>query len=316
MKSIHTRHLFHGAGSALIVGCRKGESIPSCSELAIQAWAETASKALFYHPQEDIFSPNWDDQGIVSRTGLTARIEEMRMYVQSIPELPRLILSDCGMVCAKEVDEALYAEYLGFSQWMEFLLLHNPDALLQMNFICREYYGLQAEVWSTLYRLILDIWSQKKSFCQWARAFSPSQLWFCCLIEFCFENLKLKRVLPGGDFESIPESNVKDRAMVKRMQSPGDFHIDMPQEISRGLVSPYTAVGGTADRLARENIFYIKAKRKPSPYQQFLKAFLKSSNFIRKTKGYTSQVVSSDRQRLIFVDSHNQVRKITTQGDC
>lgn len=310
LKSIHTRHLFHKVGNALIVGCRKGESIPSCSELAIQAWEETADKALFYHPQEDIFLPNWDDQGIVSKTGLTARIEEMRMYVQTIPELPRLILSDWGMGCTKEVNEALYAEYLGFSQWMEFLLLHNPDALFQMNFICREYYGPQAEVWSTLYRLILDIWNQKHYFCQWVKAFSPSQLWFCCLIQFCFDNLQLKQVLPGYDFESIPESNKKDRTMVKKMQSPEDFNIDMPEEICKGLVSPYTALMGTANRLAAKNIFYIKAKRKPSPYQQFAKAFLKSSNFIRKTKGFRSQVLSSDRQRLVFVDSHNQVKKI------
>lgn len=314
MKSIHTRHLFYTI--SISIGCRKGESISPCSELAIQAWEQTASKALFYYPKEDIFLPNWDDQGIVSKTGLTSGIEEMKMYIQTISELPRLILSDCGIGCTEEVDKELYEEYLDFRQWMEFLLLHNSDALFEMSSICREYYGIKAEVWSSLYRLIQDIWIKKDSFCQWVKAFSPSQLWFCCLIQFCFNNLQLKQILPGLDFESIPESNKKDRTMVRMMQSPGDFHIDMPEEICKGLVSPYIALMGTADRLAQKNIFYVKAKRTPSPYQQFTKAFLKHSNFTCKTKRFTTRILSSDRQQLVSVNSHNQAKKIAAQRKC
>jgi hypothetical protein len=316
LKSIHTRHLFHKA--SILIGSHKGEAIPPCSEIANQAWEQTASKALFYYPQKDIFLPNWDNQGIVSKTGLNTGIEEMKMYVQTIPELPRLVLSDCGIGCTEKVDKELYVEYLDFRQWMEFFLLHNSDALLEMSSICREYYGIKAEVWSSLYRLIQDIWSKNHSFCQWAKAFSPSQLWFCCLIEFCFNNLQNQQILPGREFESIPEYNEEDRAMVRKMQSPkdGNFHIDMPEQISKGLVSPYIALLLTADRLAQENIFYAKAKRKPSPYQQFTKAFLKSSNFTRKTNRFTTRILSSNRQQLVSVNSRSQANKIAAQRNC
>ena len=298
-RSIHTLQLFQEdfLGGAAIT------KLPTYSELALKAWNSTADKGLIYNPLFDTLTPNWNDGGVRKETGLDASIEETKMYIRALAELPRLILHDCGIGCSKEILEVLDDNYEILSRHMEFLFLRNTDTILTMSSRDLETHTTRADTSNAFEELSKDIWRRKEDFCQWAKAFSISELWFCGEIETCFVGLQGMGLLPGGKQETKEESTKKDRNMIEVLKKPGTSKLIYPKDVPEVSLSPYHAVLYTADKLAQQNIFYIKSQRKPSAYKKFLQCFLKHSNYLRKNSHRIRVRVSADGQRLVTARS-------------
>ncbi len=297
-RSIHTVELFREAD---FLGGTAITKLPTYSELALKAWNLTADKGLIYSPSNDTLTPNWNDDGIRKETGLDASIEETKMYIKALAELPRLILHDCGIGCSKEVLQILDDEYSTLSKYMEFLFLRNTDAILTMNSSDLEAHTTRADTSKAFEELSKDIWRRKEDFCQWAKIFSISELWFCGEIETCFEGLQKRELLPGGQQETKEESTKRDRNMIKILKQPGTSKLIYPKDAPEVSLSPYHAVLYTADKLAQQNVFYVNRQRNPSAYQKFLRCFSKHSNYIRKSSDQVRVRVSPDGQRLVAV---------------
>jgi hypothetical protein len=295
-RSIHTVELFREAD---FLGGTAITKLPNCSELALEAWNKTADKGLIYSPSNDTLTPNWNDDEIRKETGLDASIKETKMYIKALAELPRLILHDCGIGCSKEVLQILDDNYSTLSKYMEFLFLRNTDAILTMNSRDLEAHTTRADTSKAFEELSKDIWRRKEDFCQWAKSFSISELWFCGEIETCFVALQGMELLPGGKQESKEESTKKDRNMIKILEKPGTSKLIYPKDVPEASLSPYHAVLYTADKLAQQNVYYVKRKRNPSAYQKFLRCFKKHSNHVRKSSNLVRVRVSPDGQTLI-----------------
>lgn len=295
-RSIHTLELFREVD---FLGGTAISKLPTYSELALEGWNRTADKGLIYRPSSDTLTPNWNDDGIRKETGLDASIEETKMYIRALAELPRLILHDCGIGCSKEVLQVLDDEYSILSKYMEFHLLRNTDAILTMNSRVLESHATRADTSNAFEELSKDIWRRKEYFCQWVKAFSISELWFCGEIETCFEGLRGMKLLPGRQQETKEESTKKDRNMIKILENPGTSKLIYPKDAPEVSLSPYHAVLYTADKLAQQNIYYVKRERNPSAYQKFLRCFKKHSNYVRKSSDLVRARVSPDGQRLV-----------------
>src|SRR3569832_345503 len=146
--------------------CRKPDSLlsatianlPIYSEIALEAWNKTADKTLIYKPEDGTLSPNWSNAEVREKTGLDASVEETKMYVKALAELPKLILHDCGIACSKEVLRVLDEEYADLSKFMEFHLLRHGDAILTMNSQTLESLSTFAETFFSLVVFFLFFW--------------------------------------------------------------------------------------------------------------------------------------------------------------
>ncbi|HEY9673823.1 MAG TPA: hypothetical protein V6D11_20450 [Waterburya sp.] len=295
-RSIHTLELFREAD---FLGGTAITKLPTYSESALEAWNRTADKGLIYNPSNDTLTPNWNDDGIRKETGLDASIEETKMYIKALSELPRLILHDCGIGCSKEVLQILDDDYSTLSKYMEFLFFNNTDAIVKMNSSALKTHTTRADTSNAFEGLSKDIWRRKEDFCQWAKAFSISELWFCGEIETCFVGLQKMELLPGGQQETKEVSTKEDRNMIEILKKPGTSKLIYPKHAPEVSLSPYHAVLYTADKLAQQNVFYVKSQRNPSAYKKFLQCFLKHSNYLRKNNDRVRVRVSPDGQRLV-----------------
>jgi hypothetical protein len=275
-------------------------NLPTYSDLALEAWDKTADKGLIYSPSNDTLIPNWEGAEIREKTGLDASVEETKMYIKALAELPRLILHDCGIACSKEVIQVLDEEYSDLSKLMEFHFLRHGDAILAMKSQNFASLSSRADTSNSLEELGKDIWKRKEHFCQWTKAFSVSELWFCCEIETCFEGLREMGLLPGGKGETKAVAADKERDMIKILEKPETLRLIYPENAQVISLSPYHALLFTADKIAQQNVFYVKKKRNPTPYQQFIRNFRKHTNYVRKTKELARVKLSPDGQRLIF----------------
>ena len=87
--------------------------------------------------------------------------------------------------------------------------------------------------------------------------------------------------------------------MIKILEKPGTSKLIYPKDVPEASLSPYHAVLYTADKLAQQNVYYVKRKRNPSAYQKFLRCFKKHSNHVRKSSNLVRVRVSPDGQTLI-----------------
>ncbi len=238
--------------------------------------------------------------------------------MKALAELPFLVLADCGITCAETVGQSLKDKYLGSSRWMEYYLLHNWDITLQMDPICLNHYACNAKVYKDLYGFAQEIhsYSRKKEICRWAKNFSPGQIWFCCLIEFCFKDLQSKGIIPGGRFAGKYEIIHNTADFVKLAQNPGSFEVvlnegDSPIE----KISPYSALMVTAARISTQNILYVRNDRKPSGYLKYLRALRADANYAR-TPGMQQQHLSVDGEKLEFIrpGRRKHTRKLEGKG--
>lgn len=302
-RSIHTQEFFRKADFTIGFPVIE-QPLPGYSDIALEAWNRTADKALIYKPEDGSLSPSWSNAEVHQKTGLNASIEETKMYVKALAELPRLILHDCGIGCSKTVLSILDEEYSDLSKLMEFHLLRHGDAILRINSNALESLSTRADVSNSIEELIKDIWQRKEVFCQWVKSFSISELWFCCEIETCFEGLKgrgfLPREIPNGKQETKVEAAEKERGMLKILENPGSLKIVYPENAHELFLNPYHALIYSADKLAQQNVFYAKKRRKVSPYQRFLQSFRKHTNYVRKSEKLTRLRLSPDSSHLIF----------------
>jgi hypothetical protein len=283
-QSIHLRELWRQSECILEFQNSKKIHYPY-SDLALEAWNKTANKELIYRIEDRELLPYWNDSKISLKTGLEASIEELKMYVKAFAELPRLVLNNCQASCSEGQLQILDELYQEHSRFMEFHLLNHTDALLRVHPFYRDGCAKYTKISNALYELGKEITLKNNSFCQWIKSFSSiAEFWFCIEIEFCFNTLKTEGILPGGTEESIQKEAVNDRNMFQILEKPGTLKLIYPEGIREVVMSPYLALLVTADRLAQQNIFYVKGKRKPkSAYSNFISAYRSYTNHRRKS---------------------------------
>ncbi|MBW4639771.1 MAG: hypothetical protein KME05_16355 [Gloeocapsa sp. UFS-A4-WI-NPMV-4B04] len=273
----------------------------SFSKLAEEAWEKTADKGLCCRRSDHEIWANWTNSEVVTETGSEARFKEIIGYVKALAELPFLVLQDCGVVCSEAVDQNLKKNYLGLSQWLEFHLLHNVDILLEMNPIYYKHYADKAAVLRDLYGLVQDIYASKNELCRWAKAFSPAQLLFCCMIQFCFKDLQEKNLLPGGRNVEKTEYTQNIFQFVRAVSNhPGQLEIFIPGNKPVFQIPPYHALLITALKLSKQNIYYVKKRRKSSSYQKYLQSLSKSAYYTKNNLQMQQQRLSPDGENLVY----------------
>ncbi len=284
------------------------------SESAKEAWEKTADKYLFYRRSDGNIWANFTDSQVVAETGLEARTREITGYVKAFAELPFLVLQDCGITCTEAVAQKLKESYLVTSKWLEFYLLHNADVLLEISRVRYQEHDRRARYFQDLYCLIQEIYARRNEQCQWAKAFSPAQLLFCCMIQSCFEDLKDKNLLPGG-------SNI---GKTKRTQGNIDFInalINRPEKLKVffpgdepvARVYPYIALRITTLKLSQQNKYYVQGHRNPSWYKKYLRTFRSGEYYAKDNSRVQRQRLSSDQKTLDFPQRYQRVRSANSR---
>lgn len=282
------------------------------SKVTEEVWEKTAGNFLYYRRSDGAIWADEADGQIVPKTGGEARLEEMIRYVKALADLPFLVLHESGIVCTKAVGQKLEEYYLGLSQWMEFYLLHNNDVFLEMNPICKNHYTHRAVAHKSLYAFIQEVYTKagKNEFCRWAKSFSPGQIWFCCLIEWCFESLQDKGIIPGGKLTGKIESAGNTTAFVQLAREPGKLKMVYQGDNPVEKISPYAALMETALKLSEQNVLYANKKaRKKSSYVEFLRSLSRDANYCKNNPEMKREILSTDRKKLDVVEQGQQVKR-------
>ncbi len=282
-QSIHIRELHQ---SKSIIELENGKNFHyQYSDLALKAWNRTADKELIYRIEDSEIIPNWNDNDVCIKTGLEASIDELKTYVAAFAELPRLVLNNCKASCSKMQLQILDELYHTHSRFMKFHLLNHTDALLRVHPSYRDGCAKYTKISNALYELGKEITLKDNPFCRWIKSFSSvAELWFCIEIQCCFNTLQAEGILSTEQKESLPKEAENNRNMFQILERPGTLKLLYPEGIPEVSLSPYLALLVTADRLAQQNIFYVKSKRKPkSAYSNFISAYRSYTNHRRKS---------------------------------
>lgn len=284
------------------------------SELVKEAWEKTADKCLSYRRSDGKIWADFTDSQIIAETGFEARFREITGYVKAFAELPFLVLQDCGIACTEAVAKTLKRSYLGSSKWLEFYLLHNVDVLLEIRHERYEKYARIAEYFRELYGLIQEIYADKNEQCQWAKAFSPAQLLFCCMIKHCFEDLQDKNLLPGGSNMGKTQSTQENIDLINALiDRPGKLEIFIPGDEPVVSIFPFHAIGAAALKLSQQNIYYVQKRRNPSCYQKYLRIFRKGEYETQANPRAQKQHLSSDQKTLDFPQRYQRIRSASSR---
>lgn len=304
----------------------------TCSEASKEVWNKTADKFLYYRCSDGAICADEVEGQVVEKTGDEAGFKELIEYVKALADLPSLVLQECeqenGVVCTKVVGKKLKEYYLYLSQWMKYYLLHNNDVLLEMNPVCRKQYKHRAIAYKSLYHFIQEVYASDDEICRWTKSFSPGQIWFCCLIEWCFEDLQDKGIIPGGKLTGKIESAGNTTAFVQLARKPGKlkmiFHEDRRRSSKRGennastetlardnpieLISPYAALIGTALKLSKQYGYYVKKPRNRSAYAKYLSALSGDANHSKNNSGMKREFLSADGETLDSIEQGHQLK--------
>lgn len=310
-QSIYSNNIFEDSnymlGSTSITSL--GQKQYCFSELAKEAWEKTADKSLSYRRSNGKICADCTDSQVVAETGSEARFREITGYVKAFAELPFMVLQDCGITCTEAIAQKLKESYLGIFKWLEFYLLHNVDIVLEINHVRYQKYARRAEYFRALYGLIQEIYADKNELCGWAKAFSPAQLLFCCMIQSCFEDLKDKNLLPGGSNLGKTKCTQGNIDLINTLIArPGQLKIFFFGDEPVVSIYPYRALMITTFLLSQQNIYYVKKRRNPSCYTEYLRIFRKGEYYAKDNSQVQKQRLSSNGETLDFSQRYQQVK--------
>jgi hypothetical protein len=287
-----------------------------CSTLALKAWLSIKDKFLCYRRSDGKIWADWEkpkDKDLVDGS------EEVRTYVKALAELPSLVLqyfrekgikTNISTVNQRRVCKKFQTTYQIISQWLEFLLLHNQEILLELRSTSKKYLERIAKRSASLYRLIQEIWSravvQQDDSCQWVLHYdSPAQLLFdveacwcvadmLCTMKSGYENTAISKEQYYTDVRSIKEALLKNSNSFT-LQIVGDKAIE--------TISPDSAIHLTVAQVRRQG-----SSRVPEKYQRYLDAWNSEASYRQRTKEL-KHIYMNAKGELVTGEQGKQVKR-------
>lgn len=284
-------------------------SKPACSERALKAWRSVEHKLLYYRRSDDKI---WAEWGSPKNKHLVDNLEELKIYVKALAELPSLTLrylrkSGINKI-SKEKEERLcrgmQSVYKQKSQYLEYFLLHNQTLAPELGF-CRKkrlnHSKSLSKYSEALYRLIQEMWirayEHQDESCRWILHFdSIAQLWFAEEAYKCGINMA-RAMEPTHKKATIDKQEYYERTrgvVGKLIDYPNEYELRVRGDKDIEMICLDAAINITAKKLTdnTDDEEMLKA------FNKYLKARGSDASYIRRCEELTV-VHADEKKRLV-----------------
>lgn len=289
---------------------------PYCSALALEAWGRVEDKFLCYRRTDGKIWADWEKP---KDKHLIDGLEEVKTYVKALAELPSLVLRylrekgikiKLSTFKQRRVCKKLQPTYKIKSQWLEFLLLHNQDLLLELTFTSKKHLERIGKHSASLYHLIQAIWARavvdRDELCQWVLHYdSPAQILFDVEASWCVEDMLCTMKSGNENTASSKEKYYADVRAIKDelLKNPHSFMLQVVGQKEIETISPDSAIHLTAVEVSRKGSSTL-----PEKHQRYLRAWNSEASYRQRTKEL-KHIYTNEKGELVTGEQGTQVKQ-------